>query len=70
MSPTIIIVAGPNCAGKTTFALSFLPQEANSLRFINADLFAAGLPPSPRKLAALKARRLMLQEIDNCVKQK
>jgi predicted ABC-type ATPase len=70
MSPKIIILAGPNGAGKTTFARSFLPQEANCLRFINADLIAAGLSPLAPEAEALKAGRLMLQEIDNYVKQK
>jgi predicted ABC-type ATPase len=37
----IIIIAGPNGAGKTTFARDFLPAEAQTLRFINADLIAA-----------------------------
>jgi predicted ABC-type ATPase len=41
----IIIIAGPNGAGKTTFARDFLPAEAQTLRFINADLIAAGLAP-------------------------
>ena len=70
MSPSIIILAGPHGAGKTTFARSFLPQEANCLRFINADLIAAGLSPFALEAAALKAGRLMLREIDDCVKQK
>ena len=70
MSPSIIILAGPNGAGKTTFARSFLPQEANCLRFINADLIATGLSPFAPEAAALKAGRLMLREIDDCVKQK
>ena len=39
----IIIIAGPNGASKTTFARDFLPAEAQTLRFINADLIAAGL---------------------------
>ena len=39
----IIIIAGPNGAGKTTFARDFLPAEAQTLRFINANLIAAGL---------------------------
>lgn len=59
----IIIIAGPNGAGKTTFARSFLPQEAQCLRFINADLIAAGLSPFAPEVAAIKAGRLMLEEI-------
>jgi predicted ABC-type ATPase len=69
MSPSVIILAGPNGAGKTTFARSFLPQEANCLRFINADLIAAGLAPFAPEAAAMKAGRLMLRELDDCVKQ-
>ena len=60
----IIIIAGPNGAGKTTFARSFLPAEAQLPRFINADLIAAGLAPFAPQTAALKAGRLMLQEIE------
>lgn len=62
----IIIIAGPNGAGKTTFARSFLPAEAHLLRFINADLIAAGLAPFAPETAAIKAGRLMLQEITHC----
>ena len=63
----IIIIAGPNGAGKTTFALNFLPAEAQTLRFINADLIAAGLAPFNPESASFKAGRLMLEEIDECV---
>jgi predicted ABC-type ATPase len=63
----IIIIAGPNGAGKTTFARDFLPAEAQTLRFINADLIAAGLAPFNPESAAFKAGRLMLEEIDECV---
>lgn len=66
MSKKIIIIAGPNGAGKTTFARSFLPQEAQCPRFINADLIAAGLAPFAPETAAIKAGRLMLQEIAAC----
>lgn len=69
MSKKIIIIAGPNGAGKTTFARSFLPDEARCLRFINADLIAAGLSPFAPEIAALKAGRLMLQEIADCVRK-
>lgn len=59
----IIIVAGPNGAGKTTFARSFLPAEAQLPRFINADLIAAGLAPFSPETVAVRAARIMLEEI-------
>ena len=68
-SKKIIIIAGPNGAGKTTFARSFLPVEAHLPRFINADLIAAGLAPFAPETAAIKAGRLMLEEIDICSKR-
>lgn len=64
----VIIIAGPNGAGKTTFARSFLPEEARCPRFINADLIAAGLSPFAPEAAAIKAGRLMLNEISDCVR--
>jgi predicted ABC-type ATPase len=69
MSKKIIIIAGPNGAGKTTFARSFLPQEAQCPRFINADLIAAGLSPFAPEAAARKAGRLMIEEIEDCVRR-
>ena len=63
----IIIIAGPNGAGKTTFAREFLPAEAQTLRFINADLIAAGLAPFNPESASFKAGRLMLEAIDEYV---
>ena len=65
----IIIIAGPNGAGKTTFARSFLPVEAQCSRFINADLIAAGLSPFAPEAAAIRAGRLMLEEIASCVQR-
>lgn len=59
----ILIIAGPNGAGKTTFASAFLPQEAHCPRFINADLIAAGLSPFAPDAEAIRAGRLMLEEI-------
>jgi predicted ABC-type ATPase len=59
----IVIIAGPNGAGKTTFAREFLPREAECPDFINVDLISAGLSPFDPQRAALRAGRLMLQEI-------
>jgi len=58
---TVVILAGPNGAGKTTFARAFL--AASGMRFINADLIAAGLSPFEPERMALRAGRLMLEEI-------
>jgi predicted ABC-type ATPase len=66
VSKKIIIIAGPNGAGKTTFAQTFLPNEAQCPRFINADLIAAGLSPFAPEAAAIRAGRLMLEEMTAC----
>ncbi len=63
-APRCIIIAGPNGAGKTTFAREFLPREAGVVHFVNADLIAAGLSPLRPELAALRAGRLVLAELD------
>lgn len=65
----ILIIAGPNGAGKTTFAREFLPNEAGCLLFVNADLIAAGLSPFAPEAAALRAGRLMLEQIRTHVRQ-
>ncbi len=59
----IVIIAGPNGVGKTTFAREFLPNEANCRLFVNADLIAAGLSPFAPEQVAIKAGRLMLETI-------
>jgi predicted ABC-type ATPase len=59
----ILIIAGPNGAGKTSFATEFLPNEADCPIFVNADLIAAGLSPFRPDVAAIRAGRLMLNQI-------
>jgi predicted ABC-type ATPase len=66
----IVIIAGPNGAGKTTFAKEFLVREASCSAFVNADLIAAGLSPFTPEHAALRAGRLMLEEIRAYVKRR
>ena len=67
--PTCWIIAGPNGAGKTTFALQYLPHIAQGIRFINADLIAAGLSPLAPEGQTVAASRLLLQEIDACIQR-
>lgn len=61
----IYIVAGPNGVGKTTFMEEFLPNYADCLHFVNADLIAAGLSPFSPEAASIKAGKLVLEEIKN-----
>ncbi|MCL2831504.1 MAG: Zeta toxin family protein [Betaproteobacteria bacterium] len=69
MAPFSQELEPPRKPGRFTFARSFLPQEAHCLRFINADLIAAGLSPFAPEIEAVKAGRLMLEEIADCVRR-
>jgi predicted ABC-type ATPase len=68
--PKIIIIAGANGAGKTTFAREFLPNEAHCPTFINADLIAAGLSPFAPETAAIHAGRIMLEMVEHMIHQR
>lgn len=59
----VYIIAGPNGSGKTTFAKMFLPDYVNCPNFVNADLIAQGLAPFEPRSAAIKAGKLVLQQI-------
>lgn len=67
MQKKCYIIAGPNGAGKTTFANEFLPIEAECLNFINADLIAKGLSPFQPEKVAIKAGKLMIQQMNEFV---
>ena len=66
--PRCIVIAGPNGAGKTTFAREFLLREVGVVHFVNADLIAGGLSPLRPELAARRAGRLVLTELDHLAK--
>ncbi|MEW6008196.1 MAG: zeta toxin family protein [Candidatus Omnitrophota bacterium] len=65
MAKNVYIIAGPNGSGKTTFAKKFLPDYAKCQNFVNADLIAQGLSPFSPKAAAIRAGRLVLEQIRN-----
>jgi len=65
----LYIIAGPNGAGKTTFARKFLPDYARCFEFVNVDLIASGLSPFDPERAALKAGRIMLEQIHSLAKR-
>ena len=62
--PKVYIIAGPNGSGKTTFASEFLPNYADSPAFVNADTIARGLSGFSPDAVALKAGRLLLEQIE------
>ncbi|MEK6732358.1 MAG: zeta toxin family protein [Candidatus Omnitrophota bacterium] len=61
----VYVIAGPNGAGKTTFAKKFLPDYAKCSHFVNADLIAQGLSPFSPRIAAMRAGRLVLEQIQD-----
>lgn len=68
--PSVYLVAGPNGSGKTTFARTFLPTYAHCKQFVNADLIAGGLAPFSPETAALRAGRLVLEQIHRLADQR
>ena len=65
----VYIIAGSNGSGKTTFANKFLPDYVKCPSFINADLIAKGLSPFNPQKAAIKAGRLVLDQINDLKNQ-
>ena len=68
--PTIYLIAGCNGAGKTTFAKEFLPKEVKCLRFLNADEIARGLSPLKPSAGAIRAARLLLTQVEECLRRR
>lgn len=69
VSRSLYIIAGCNGAGKTTASYSVLPYSLNITEFVNADEIARGLSPFNPEGMAIKAGRLMLERIDELIKQ-
>ena len=65
----VYIIAGPNGSGKTTFAIKFLPEYVKCSNFVNADLIAQGLSPFSPGAAAIKAGKIVLEQIHQYAKR-
>lgn len=65
--PRCFVIGGSNGSGKSTFALEYLRKELGPIRFINADVVAAGLSPDAPALAAVASARHVLAELDRLV---
>ena len=68
-SKHLYIIAGCNGAGKTTATKRFLPAVLNCWQWVNADEIARGLSPFSPDSVALQAGRLMLERIQELLKQ-
>ena len=68
MSKNVIIIAGPNGSGKTTFASEYLRDSAVS-EYLSADAIAERLVSDPADLDSVKiqAGRLFIQEIQDLI---
>lgn len=68
--PQVYIIAGANGAGKTTFANTLLVKYVKCVNFVNADLIAKGLSPLNPERAAIKAGRILKEEISDLAKKR
>lgn len=62
--PQCYVIAGPDGAGKTTFALKYLPLIASCYDFINADEIARGLSPLDFEAGLLRAGKIFLETLN------
>lgn len=65
----LYIIAGCNGAGKTTASKRFLPSILNCRQWVNADEIAYGLSPLDPQSVAFQAGRLMLERIQDLLRQ-
>lgn len=68
-SKNVYIISGPNGAGKTTSAKVLLQKFLDIDEFVNADEIARGLSPFNPRSVDLTASKLMLNRINDLIKQ-
>ena len=68
MSKNVIVVAGPNGSGKTTFAREYL-RDSEISEYISADAIAERLVSRPEDMGSVKiqAGRLFIQKIQELI---
>jgi predicted ABC-type ATPase len=67
MKPHLYIIGGANGAGKTTAAMTLLPQYLDVYEFVNADEIARGLNPLKPESANLLAGRVMIDRVQSLI---
>lgn len=69
MNKNLYIISGCNGAGKTTASFTILPNILNCKEFVNADEIAKGLSPFQPEKVAFEAGRIMLNRINELLKE-
>jgi predicted ABC-type ATPase len=69
-SPTVIVLAGCNGAGKTTSARTLLAETLHLMTYVNADVIAQGLSGFNPESTALEAGRIMLDRLHQLAEQR
>jgi predicted ABC-type ATPase len=67
MKSNLFIIGGANGAGKTTAAMTLLPQYLDVFEFVNADEIARGLNPLKPATANMLAGRIMIDRIASLI---
>src|SRR5437879_465876 len=70
LSPVAIALGGINGAGKTTSSRSLLANTLKVMTFVNADVIAQGLSGFNPDAVALRAGRIMLEQLDELTAQR
>ena len=65
----LFVIGGCNGAGKTTASFTVFPEMLNCQEFVNADEIAKCLSPIQPEKVAIESGRIMLQRIDELIKQ-
>ena len=68
--PRVVLFGGSNGSGKTTTAIRMLRGEDGIKEFVNADVIARGLSYLNPDRVALKAGRIMLDQIQELASQR
>ena len=68
--PKVVVIAGINGAGKTTASVPLLTRVLHIPTFVNADAIARGLNGLNPEGEAMRAGRLMLQQLDELVERR
>ena len=69
-SPLVVVLAGPNGAGRSTSASRLLRGSLSVEEFVNADTIALGLSAYRPESAAVAAGRVMLERLRHLARQR